>query len=190
MDSGGGNGHFALNNQPLGSNQDNYITSGQLGQTTYVAGTGTDTLWVRVSDGPQWSAWSNGFTISDPPSIGAGETLELPSAYSGTIAFAASTGTLKLDNSASFTGTVAGLTGQDTIDFADINFANAQQPSFSGNASGGTLAVTDGTHTANIALLGNYIASTFVASSNGHGGTAVVDPPAIQPSPLAQPHHA
>jgi hypothetical protein len=33
--------------------------------------------------------------------------------------------------------------------------------------------VTGGTNTANIALLGNYLASTFVASSDGH---AIVDP--------------
>ena len=33
--------------------------------------------------------------------------------------------------------------------------------------------VTDGT---NIALLSNYMASMFVASSDGHGGTSVVDP--------------
>jgi hypothetical protein len=51
----------------------------------------------------------------------------------------------------------------------------------------GTLTVTDGSHTANIALLGNYLASTFVASSDGHGGTNVVDPAAAgQVSLLAQ----
>jgi hypothetical protein len=31
-------------------------------------------------------------------------------------------------------------------------------------------------HTANVALLGNYMASTFVTSSDGHGGTNVIDP--------------
>ena len=53
--------------------------------------------------------------------------------------------------------------------------------------AGGTysLTVTDGTHTANIALLGNYLASTFVASSDGHGGTLVVDPPGGQTNFLA-----
>jgi hypothetical protein len=40
------------------------------------------------------------------------------------------------------------------------------------NRSGGTPTVTDGT---NIALLSNYMASMFVASSDGHGGTSVVD---------------
>ena len=38
--------------------------------------------------------------------------------------------------------------------------------------------VTDGVHTANNALLGNYLASTFVASSDGHGGTFITHPPA------------
>jgi hypothetical protein len=49
-----------------------------------------------------------------------------------------------------------------------------QGASYSGDTSGGTLSVTDGTHTANIALLGNYLASAFVASSDGHGGTNII----------------
>src|SRR5262249_34609592 len=48
-DTGSGGGHFLLNNQPLGTNQDNYVSAGQLSQTTYVSGSGTDTLWVRVN---------------------------------------------------------------------------------------------------------------------------------------------
>jgi autotransporter-associated beta strand protein/probable HAF family extracellular repeat protein len=124
--------------------------------------------------------------------IAAG-TLELGSGASilGDVTFAGITGTLKLDNSSSFTGTVAGMFGQDTIDFADINPATVGQPSYSGNSSGGTLTVTDGSHTANIALLGNYLASTFVPSSDGHGGTSVIDPPAAgsnQTAHLTQPH--
>jgi hypothetical protein len=47
-------------------------------------------------------------SVHHPPD----ETLELPSAYSGQLSFAAETGTLKLDNSASFGGTVAGMTGE------------------------------------------------------------------------------
>src|ERR1700730_8718842 len=100
----------------------------------------------------QWSPWSPSFTVSDPTTIGAGETLELTSGYSGQLSFAADTGTLKLDNSATFAGTVAGMAGQDTIDFADIDPTKAQAASYSGDASGGTLTVTDGARTANIAL--------------------------------------
>jgi hypothetical protein len=43
------------------------------------------------------------------------------------------------------------------------------------------LTVTDGSHTANIVLLGDYTASTFNVSSDGQGGTFVVDPPALSP---------
>ena len=90
--------------------------------------------------------------------------------------FAGSSGTLQLDNSPTFSGTVVGLLGQDKLDLRDINFATVQTPNFSGDSSGGTLHVTDGLHTANIALLGSYLSSTFAASSDGHGGTSVVDP--------------
>ena len=128
--------------------------------------------------------------MSDPTTIGAGEKLELTSAYSGQLSFAADTGTLKLENSATFAGTVAGMTGHDTIDFADIDPTKAQAASYSGDTSGGTLSVTDGTHTANIALLGSYLASAFVASSDGHGGTNVIDHTSTdQTSLVAQPSH-
>jgi hypothetical protein len=107
------------------------------------------------------------------------------------VTFADATGTLKLDNSASFSGTVAGMSGSDTIDFADIDPTKVQPPSYNGDASGGTLRVTDGAHSANIALLGNYMASVFVAGSDGRGGTSVVDPPALSGvQPLVTPPHA
>jgi len=130
----------------------------------------------------------SGDGVIGAPTISGGAVAEVPSDYSGTLTFAASTGTLKIDQSSSFSGTVAGMSGQDTIDFADINFGKVQQPTYSGTATSGTLSVTDGTHSANIALLGNYLASTFVASSDGHGGTAVVDPPAAQQNPIIAPH--
>jgi hypothetical protein len=52
---------------------------------------------VKAANG---AAWSQSFTVSDPTTIGTGETLELTSAYSGQLSFAADTGTLKLDDSA------------------------------------------------------------------------------------------
>jgi hypothetical protein len=71
-------------------------------------------------------------------------------------------GALKLDDPASFAGTVAGMTGQDTIDFADIDPAKVQPPSY--DPANGKLHVTDGAHSADIALIGNYMASVCVAS--------------------------
>ena len=43
--------------------------------------------------------------------------------------------------------------------------------------TGGTLSVSDGTHTAALALLGQYVAANFHLSADGHGGTLVIDPP-------------
>src|SRR5262249_60243407 len=99
----------------------------------------------------------------------------------GPATFMGSSGILQLDQSARFAGTVAGMTGQDTLDLRDISFATIQSPAYSGTSTGGTLTVSDGKHTAQIALQGNYLASTFVASSDGHGGTNVVDPSATHP---------
>jgi hypothetical protein len=107
------------------------------------------------------------------------------------VTFAANSGTLLLDNSTTFSGTVAGMTAQDTLDLRDINFATVvTPPSFIGTATSGTLTVTDGTHTARILLLGNYMASTFTASNDRFGGTSIVDPPATSASiaSLAQTH--
>ncbi len=41
----------------------------------------------------------------------------------------------------------------------------------------GTLTVTSGGHTADITLLGQYVAGNFSITSDGHGGTLVTDPP-------------
>ena len=83
------------------------------------------------------------------------------------------------------------MTGHDTIDFADIDPTKVQQPSYSGDASGGALTVTDGMHKASIALIGNYLASSFVPSSDGHGATLITDPLTNSSSHqllLASPH--
>ncbi|WP_375787265.1 hypothetical protein ACE10Z_06865 [Bradyrhizobium sp. Pha-3] len=192
------NGRWNVGGTNAQANTEIDITAAQLSQTTYQAGSGTDQLWIRAYDGIAWGAWQSFNVTGESPSsatIAAGTTLELPGASNATVAFQGSTGTLKLDNSASFAGTVAGMTTSDRFDFADINFANVHAPSFSGTSTNGTLTVTDGTVTASIALLGNYMNTVFVTSSDGHGGTFVLDggvtlPAAPPPSPLAQPHSA
>jgi hypothetical protein len=136
-------------------------------------------------------ASSAGANANDPVTVAAGQTVEIASAFSGSVTFAGATGTLQLDNSASFAGTVAGMTGQDSLDLTDIDPTKVQQPTFSGDSSGGTLTVTDGAHSTNIALLGYYMASVFVAQSDGHGGTSVTDPPALGGvQSLVTPSHA
>jgi hypothetical protein len=50
------------------------------------------------------------------------------------------------------------------------------------------LTVSDGAHVAKLTLLGNYLASVFVAASDGHGGTVVSEVSANTNLQLAQPH--
>jgi serralysin len=110
--------------------------------------------------------------------VGSGASAELTGAYSGSVSFAGATGTLVIDNSVSFQGTIGGqLAIGDVIDLADITAGAGATLSYSGNNSPGTLTVSDGVHTASLALLGNYTLANFTVSSDGHGGTSLVDPP-------------
>jgi trimeric autotransporter adhesin len=54
--------------------------------------------------------------------------------------------------------------------------------------TGGTLTVTDGPQAAAIALLGSYMAGSFVAVTDGHGGTLVTQAQPGQPL-LTHPAH-
>jgi hypothetical protein len=77
---------------------------------------------------------------------------------------------LKLDHSADFSGILTGFGGNDVLDLSGILGASATL-SYTENAqgTGGTLSVTDGTHTANIAFTGQYTASDFhVAADPGY----------------------
>jgi hypothetical protein len=91
---------------------------------------------------------------------------------------------LILDHAGTFTGQVLGLSGNgnplqsDVIDLRDIAFGPGTTASYVGTVMGGVLTVTDAQKdTANILLIGDYLNSTFSVSSDGVGGTSVVDPP-------------
>jgi hypothetical protein len=109
------------------------------------------------------------------------------STFSENVSFGSS-GVLELAHAAAYHGTISGFskTGTTALDLDDIIFASGStRASFSGTTKSGVLTVTDGTHTAKIALKGDYVASTWSLGSDGHGGTRVVDPTAPGP-PLAQ----
>jgi hypothetical protein len=108
----------------------------------------------------------------------SGGTLDFLSTFSQAVAFTGKTGTLELAQSRNYGGSISGFskTGGTSLDLLDIAFKSAGEATFSGTATSGTLTVTDGTHTARITLIGDYLGSTFTASSDGHGGTTVVDP--------------
>jgi hypothetical protein len=52
----------------------------------------------------------------------------------------------------------------------------------------GTLTVTDGTHTARLAMIGSYVAANFVLTDDTHGGTLVGDPPVDSSGHMTSPH--
>ena len=115
-------------------------------------------------------------TAGSGTEISGNATLELAAASSATIDFApGATGTLKLDQSAAFTGSVAGFAAGDAIDLADIAFGATTTLGYAANAggSGGVLQVSDGTHTANLALLGQYTAAGFATAPDPGSGTLV-----------------
>jgi hypothetical protein len=144
-------------------------------------------------------------TVSNTGTLeAAGGTLMLERAVtgSGTVAVAAGTlvitnagaaekvtfkgqgGTLELDQSQTYAGKVTGfsLTGQTTLDLRDIGFVAPDEATFSGTSTSGVLTVTDGTHTAHITLVGDYLGATFTAASDGNGGVDVVAASAQTPS--------
>jgi hypothetical protein len=66
---------------------------------------------------------------------------------------------------------------QQGVDLPNIAFGKQTAFAFSEDAAGtgGTLTVDDGRHAASIALLGNYMAGSFVTTADGHGGTLVTE---------------
>ena len=46
------------------------------------------------------------------------------------------------------------------------------------------MAVKEGTHIAKIALLGNYMAASFVTAADGHGGTLITEAAQAAQQPL------
>ncbi|HLH98031.1 MAG TPA: NF038122 family metalloprotease [Xanthobacteraceae bacterium] len=157
-----------------------------------LAGNPADLTGAGVSLGLQVNTTSTGPAgpTGGSYAINGTQALALFGSSTANVTFAAnSTGTLALYDSQAFNGTIAGLNQQNRLDLSDINFATIQTPMFSGDSAQGTLEVSDGTHMAALTLLGNYMASSFVATSDGHGGTIITDPPLqVAQNQLAQPH--
>ena len=100
--------------------------------------------------------------------------------------FAGPTGTLWLDRPSTFTGKVADFGAQESIDLPGIPFGVHTTLGYSENSrdTGGILSVKEGTHIAKIALLGNYMATSFVTAADGHGGTLITEAPRAGQQPL------
>jgi serralysin len=115
---------------------------------------------------------------SGSATIGSGATLELAAADSASVTFSGSTGTLKLDAPATFTGTINNFTGNGTLSGSDqIDLKGMNFNSVHDTYSHGVLTVTDGTHTDVLHFHGSYTLANFDFASDGHGGTILYDPP-------------
>ena len=146
--------------------------------------TGTGGLIVNSAVDNSGLLWANGGNVTingavtgdGSASLVGSATLAFGAAASTDVTFDASAaGTLKLDDSIDFSGSIAGFNGDDNLDLLDIGFGANTSVSYVANqdGTGGTLNVTDGTHTANIALLGQYSAGAFEIAADGGTGTLI-----------------
>ncbi len=167
------------------------VNSGQIGSS----GAGGVVIKSAVDNTGTLSAALGNLTVQGAVT-GAGSVwinaarADFASSFSEAVSFGAKTsavGVLELARSRSYAGTISGFskTGGTALDLDDIAFGASTKASYAGTNASGVLSVTEGTHTAHIHLKGNYLASTFTVSSDGHGGTTVTDPAAGQPARLA-----
>jgi large repetitive protein len=157
----------------IGTGANSIVNSGTL------EATGSGGLVVHSGVASDGVLWANGGNVtldgdvsgSGSARISATASLAIGGAFNERIVFDdGAAGTLKLDHSADFSGILTGFGGNDVLDLSGILGASATL-SYTENAqgTGGTLSVTDGTHTANIAFTGQYTASDFhVAADPGY----------------------
>jgi hypothetical protein len=130
---------------------------------------------------------SGGHVEITDPSSNASNT-----ASSNTVTSGGSTRASFLDNASTFSGTLAGIWAHDHTELPGIGFGAHTMLGYSGNSGdvGGTLPDWDGTHGAKLALLGHYMATSFVTAADGHGGTLITEAAqtANQLVPLTTPH--
>jgi hypothetical protein len=111
----------------------------------------------------------------------SGATVDVESSFNQDVDFSGSTGTVEFAHSQSYTGTIIGFSesGGTSLDLADIPYISGTTSwGYSGTTASGVLTVKEGSAVASIKLQGDYLSSTFTLSSDGHGGTGVVDPAA------------
>jgi hypothetical protein len=172
-----GNGHNAL---IIDTGANRVATSGLI----EAVGTGGVTIQSAVLNAGKLEANGGTLTVNGAvsgPGTGliASGALVFNAAFSENVTFSGASGSLTLAKSQGYAGSITGFshTGGTSLDLKDIAFISVGEATFSGTATSGVLTVTDGTHTAKITLIGNYLGSAFAASSDGNGGVIVVDPP-------------
>jgi hypothetical protein len=148
---------------------------------TLLASGGALTVAAAVSGGGVLMASAGTLSLDGQVSdleraVVAGGTLDFNTVFEGSVTFTRAGGQLGLAQSQLYHAAISGFshTGGSSLDLGDIAFVNGEQATYTPFGDGfGLLTVTDGTHTANLYLLGDYRHSTFTTSSDGHGGVTV-----------------
>jgi hypothetical protein len=174
-----------------------FASDGSGGTIVYDPPVPTSNASVPTSSGPTVTACEP--QTGGSATIATGATLELGAACSEAVTFSGPTGTLVLGSSSTsggqssnFTGTVSGFGAQDVIDLPGIAFDAQTTLGYlaDSNQTGGTLSLADGAQSAKIALLGNYMASSFAAVGDHHGDSMVTEAwQASNQSLLTHPQH-
>jgi hypothetical protein len=146
--------------------------------------TGDGGLVIASAIANTGNLWANGGNVTilgdvsgtGTATIDGTATLEFAKASAENTVFDfGAAGTLKLDQSANFTGTVSGFDTGDTIDLADIGFGTGTTLAYTANAanSGGVLSISDGVHSAGIQFVGHYTTTDFVSDTDHNHGTLI-----------------
>ncbi|MCK1467490.1 VCBS domain-containing protein [Bradyrhizobium sp. 193] len=152
--------------------------------TGTIEATGTGGLEVHSDLVNTGVLWANGGNVTidgnvsgnGTAQISGSATLEFGAASSAHVTLdAQATGTIVLHDSFDFSGVVSGFNGDDHLDLLDVAFGAGTTASYVANqaGAGGTLSVTDGVHTANITLLGQYDPAGFQTEADKNTGTLI-----------------
>jgi autotransporter passenger strand-loop-strand repeat protein len=112
----------------------------------------------------------------------SGGILEVASGGTASGVIFSSGGMLQVDSSSHLSGTISGFHLGDAIDLRGLAFnSSGSTPTWKQTTSGanasGTLTVKEGAQTQSFTLVGSYTSGNFSATSDGHGGTLITDPP-------------
>ncbi|MET3334912.1 VCBS domain-containing protein [Bradyrhizobium ottawaense] len=149
-----------------------------------IAASGSGGLVIDSNVDNSGLLWAHGANITLNGSVsGSGTalmdgvaTVEFGAASSAHVALdAAATGTIVLHDSFDFSGVVSGFDGDDHLDLLDVAFGDGTTASYVANqaGTGGILSVTDGVHTANISLFGQYDPASFQTEADKNMGTLI-----------------
>ncbi|MGV7214203.1 FecR domain-containing protein [Bradyrhizobium sp. UFLA05-112] len=141
--------------------------------STSISGAITNTGSIEIDSGTMTLFGS--LSGSGSVTIDANATLEVNATVSQTVTFSGGAAELKIDT-ASFGGSITGLTATDKLDLSSIEYGLGTYATFASNAdhTGGVLTVTDADgHSISLNLVGDYSNANFAGSGDGTGHTLI-----------------